>query len=795
MLRHYLKVSLRSIWKDKVYSLINIIGLTVAIACCFLFIFWIRYELSFEKGHSNADRIYIMLDEEIRTDQNRKHVNIRPHIFRQLKADYPFVEEATVIYTDKMPYATENKNRLMLSIAFSYPEFFTIFPVSCVAGTLEGVKKNKQGVFISEKAAINYFGSAINAVGKTFSSVFESLTIEGVIALPENSHLQFEVLQIAENNAMVEDLGGVHYLLIKENNKSSNSHSYLSEKQQVEISESLNKMRSGENQNTYLFQPLKEVHLHTDSTTERINNTAYYGEYKEVRLFAFIAVLILLLAIINYVNTSTARALSRSKEVGVRKVTGSGKLQLIVRFLLESLLIAIVAVILALDLGKLLLPSFYNVMGNSFPFQMDWETIGIATIICLIASLLSGGYAAFYLSSFNTITALKGGSKTGSKENLRKGLLCLQFILSIGILISTSVIYRQLDYILNKDLGFNRENVYELDANIWYEAGEFQQELLKNPYIISAAMASSPPFNIEWGYSGVSWSGSSKTEQEMTFGMLSCDEHFASVFDLKLIEGQFMETGDENSKSIIINETFARLLNVDNPIGLTITYYPLLTMNKPQKGKVTGVVKDFHFKPLQEGIHPLIMSIDYRLNNKMYIKIRPENKTETLAHIEKLYYQFRTGFGENIPFSIVPLDILYEQLYRKEIRLERLLVMFSILSVFLSCMGIFGMISFMLEKRTKEIALRKINGAKTQDILLVFTKEFARLIAFASLITIPIIWLLMMHWMEQYVYRTSMGWWLFLVIPLFVLLLTFFTIIIQILNAAKKDPINALRNE
>lgn len=800
MLRHYLKISFRSIWKDKVYSLINIIGLTIAIACCFLFIFWIRYELSFEKDHVNADRIYVVLEAEIRSDQIKKHIKLQPPVFRELKADYPFVEEVTCVSIERLHYSTENKNRLMLSIAFSYPELLTIFPLKCVAGTMEGIKQNKKGRLISEAAAINYFGSAINAVGKTFYSEFDNITIEGVVALPLNSHLQFDLLIIDETNAILDYSGGVHYMLVKKNYKLANSDNYLSEKKQAEISKSLSKIQN--TRYTYLFQPLKDVHLYSDSTTEHIPHSSYYGDYKQVRLFGIITLLILLLAIINYVNTSTARALNRNKEVGVRKITGSSKGLLIIRFLLESLLISVVAVILALDLAKLLLPSFYNVMGNLFPFRLDWGTIGIASLVCIFTSLLSGGYAAFYMSSFNTITALKGGSRTGSKENLRKILLGVQFILCIGILTSTCIIFRQLDYILHKDLGFDRENVYEIETSLWYESEGFQQELCKNPYIIDASMAAAPPFNVEWGYSGVSWSGSNIADQEMTFGMLSCDYRFASVFGFELIEGEFIHPGytwwqwaDDKSYSIVVNETFARLLNVDNPVGLTITYFPYGSEHS-MDGKIIGIIKDFHFKPLQEGIYPLIINFNPELTDKMYIKIRPENKAETLAYIEEIYYQFRTGtIGENIPFNIQPLERTYEQLYQKEVRLERLLILFSILSVFLSFMGIFGMISFMLQKRTKEIALRKINGARIKDILFVFGKEFAYLILLASFIALPIVWILMSQWIQQYVYRTSLGWWLFFVIPLCVLLLTFATIIIQVLNAARKNPIDALRNE
>ncbi len=807
LLGHYFKISFRSIWKDKVYSLINLVGLTVAMACCFLLVFWIRYEYSFEKDHPNADRIYQVIEAEIHPNRIKKNVWLQPPAIWKMKEKYPFVEEGVFMSIENGHYNTEQNDRLNLLTAFTYREFLTLFPLKCVAGTLE-VGSGQWTVFLTEEVARRYFGSAVNAVGKQMSDYASEQsnsghTIQGVISLPANSHIRFEMLRIASHEeGWMEFGGGLHYLLVKKGYKLQSNNVYLDEKKQTDIRDLM--ANRTDIRKTYLLQPLKDVHLYTDSVTERFGRSevVYYGDYREVRLFAWVAFFVLLLAIINYVNTSTARAMSRSKEVGVRKVAGAQRKQLVARFLIESFLLSVVAVVLAIDAAKWMLPAFEDVMGNAFPFLMNGEMLAVAAAMCVGTTLLSGGYAAFYLSSFHPMAALKGGTQTGSRETLRKWLTGIQFVLSIGVLICTAVIYRQLDYMLHKDLGFDRENVYELATGLWYESEAYQQVLCENPYVIHTTMAASPPFDVEVGYRGISWEGCDEVVKEMPVAMLSCDYRFATTFGLQVTAGEFLQSGytwwqdiEDKSLSIVINETFVRQLKLENPIGAVVRYRPD-GGEWEQEGKVVGVVRDFFFKPLQEEMIPLIINFNPEITTKMYVKIRPEKRAETLAYIKEMYYKMRTDeVGKRIPYMITSLDTVYERLYHKEIRLEKLLVFFSILSVFLSCMGIFGMISFQLERRTREIALRKINGAKVKDILTLFFREQAALVGLASLVALPVAWLLMHRWMEQYVYRTSMGWWVFILIPVGVWLLTIVTIALQVYHAARRNPVEALRRE
>lgn len=801
MFKHDLKISIRSILKDRSYSLINTMGLTIAVTCCFLFIFWIRYELSFENCHPNADRIYQVQDVELRADGIHKRMKIEPPVYRTLKTEYPFIEEAICVSFDRMHFLTDKGNEVMMVRAFSQTNFFTLFPLPCVAGVIQ--KNKERSVYISEIMAEQVFGSAQQAVGKTLAIYEDVYTIDGVLSVSPNTHVFFDLLVLKDDDPMIDNFGGIHYILVKRNYRIAGANTYLTKEQQQKIAHSLSKMR--ESKFTYQFQPLKDIHLYTDDATEKQQiYSTYYGDMKQICLFAFVALLILVMAIINYVNTSTARAMNRSREVGIRKVMGAERNQLVIRFLTESFIISLVAVVLAVDLARLLVNPFSEVMGNWFSFQFDGVTALIVVSVCMVTTLLSGGYAAFYLSSFSPVKVLKGTSHTGSRKELRKVLMIVQLTLVILILICTTVIYRQLDYIFSKDLGFDRTHVYMLDTSLWYGSESFQQELCRNPYIVNASMSSTAPFNVQWGYSGVDWQGNKEENKSITFAQIFCDYRYAATFGFQMVEGEFIQPKytwwqwtTPKSFSIVINESFRKILNVPQAIGTTITYYPYGDTNVPVEGVIIGVVKDFHVKPLQNDIPPLIISFNPEVTDRMFIKIKPENRAQTLQYIKDTYNRMKKddAVNKSRPFMLTPLDREYEQMYLKEVRLEKLLMLFSFLSIAISIMGIFSMISFLIEKRTREVAIRKINGATVRDILWLFGKEFSLQIGLSSLIALPVAALLLNRWMEQYAYRVSSGWWVFLLIPLLIAGITAATIFIQIRKAARQNPVDSIKVE
>lgn len=787
MLKHYFKVAFRSISNDKGYSFVNVIGLSIATACCLLLIFWVKFELSFEDCYPHADRIYRVLKIEDRTDGQHYSNHFRPPIINELKNAFPEIEAATFISHENLPFVDEDDTKGADGINADYTtadiDFLKMFFYEYLEGGPDAVVKNK-GCIMSEETAKKFFGNT-SAIGKTVtfgSGGGVSCTIEAVVRMPENTQIRFDIL-----NPFDHSYGGIHYVMLKENTK-------LSAEKKVQIENFLSTIQ--ETKDKLTFQPIKDIHLNSHKDLAKNSPWETYGDKKQIYLFSLAAFLILVIAVINYVNTSIARAMSRMKEVGLRKVSGSTRNQLIIRFLSETFIISIIAVFVALFFVKFLFPDFSEIMGNKVSLSFDAGTLIVAFAFCIVVSLLSGGYAAFYLSSFNPIKALKGGSQTGSKETFRKALVGLQFFLSISILICTIIMYKQINSMFNANTGVDKDNVIVLETSLWYDADNFIQIIKKeNPNVIDATIASSPPYNSTWGYSGVSWEGSKESVKELEFGQVFCDYHYANTFGLEVIEGEFIPPGlswwqhaEAKSFNIVINEAFKKVMGEENPIGITVSY------GWGMKGKIIGVVKDFNFKPLNDKITPLIMSFNPEASTSVYVKTTGKDKKATLDYILRKYKEMKPDYA-NRPIAYHTVEDDFNKMYEVELRTAKILAVFSIISFLISLMGIISMISFMIEKRTKEIAIRKINGAEIMDIVKIFLKEFSILALISSIVAIPACYYIMNIWLEGYIYRTSLSIWIFLGVPAFILLITALVIGIQIYLTTRRNPVEALRTE
>jgi putative ABC transport system permease protein len=784
MLKHYFKIATRSILNDKGYSTVNLIGLSVAIACCFLLIFCVKFEMSYENCYPNANRIYRLMIEEERSDGKHFSAYVRPGFTLALKESFPQIEAATFISREALPFTEagkEGSEAIMATHTEVSVDFLRMFAFEYVEGTPLSVIQN-QGSIITEKMARKFFGrqSAIGQIvqfGKGGPGV--SHTIEAVVKMPDNTDIRFDLLKPSERNGY-----GEHYIMLEKGQRMTP----LLEDQLAEFlstrQETKNKLR---------VQAIKDMRLHAPESVdskaaERIN---------QIYLFSFAAFLILIVAIINYVNTSIARALNRMKEVGVRKVTGAMRKQLIERFLFEAFVLSFISVLFAFLLTQLLFPHFSEMMGNKVSFGYDLQTIVIALAVCALVTILSGGYAAFYLSSLNPVNVLRGASKTGSKEMLRKALMGLQFFLSIAILICTLVIYKQIHAIFNAETGVDRKNILVLETSLWYGAEDFIQVITKeNPNVLDATIASTPPYNAEFGYSNVSWEGSDEAIKEIEFHQIFCDHHYASTFGLELISGEFIPPGltwwqhsKPESYNIVINESFQKLMGVDNPLGIVINY------TWGMKGKIIGVVKDFNFKPLRTKITPLIISFNPEICESVFVKMSGVDKQATENYVLSKYKEMKPDIGGNRPVMYHTTDDDYNKMYETELRTAQMLSIFSIISFFLSLMGVISMISFMIEKRTKEVAIRKINGAGIGRIIRLFTRDIVRIALIASVIAIPLCYAVMHNWLQNYVYRTTLSWWIFLIVPLFILFSTGIIIAAQVFLTARKNPVDSLRNE
>ena len=776
MIAHYLKIALRNIFKDKIYSLINLVGLSVAITCCFMLIFWVKFELTFEDCHPKAGRIYKVLEVEKRTDGLHKNEWIRPGIARQLKETFPEIEAATVVAHEQLPFVYENGEGIMVDYTTTTPDYLEMFSFEYVEGSKENVLKDN-GVIMSEEIARKFFGKE-SAIGKTvhFSKTIVC-NIQAVVKIPQNTHFKFGILHVKSSSNY-----GMHFILVKENAR-------FSEETQRRMADFLRTTRKTENKLSFL--PAKNIHLH--SPKELIYNVKWqtFGDLKQIYLFSIVALLILAIAIINYVNTSTARAMSRMREVGVRKVTGSTQRQLMLRFLSDAFILSVASIMVAVMVSKLLFPEFSMLMGNQVDFLPNFNTFLTALTACIVITFLSGGYAAFYLSSLNPVTVLRGGHH-GSKENLRQILIGFQFFLSVGILISTFMIYRQIHYMFTADTGIDSKNIIILDSDLWYDVEDFIQVIKReNPNIIDATIAWGAPYNAQYNHSGVSWEGSPEAVKEVEFGQIFCDYHYANTFGLQVIEGEFIQPGwswwqnaDSTAYSIVINETFRKLIGVDNPIGLKVN----------GKSKIIGVVKDFNFKPLKEPITPLIISYNPETCNKVYIKTTGKNKKETLDFILSKYREMSWGVKDHrMPVMYHTVEDDFNDMYKTELRTMKMLTIFSILSFSLCVMGIFSMVSFMIEKRKKEIAIRKINGAETGNIISLFIMDFSKIIGVACAMVIPVIFTILLRWIQTYTFRTSLSWWIFALVPLVVSLITAAIIAVQVFLSTRQNPAEVVK--
>lgn len=778
MLKHYLKISLRSIWKDKGYSFINILGLAIALACCLLLVFWIKYELGYENNYTKANRIYRVVEIEERESGLHYSNWIQPGISESLKSRFPQIEASVFVHGQRGPYEVlggEMKDGVMINHVYSSIDYLKMFDLEYLSGSPEVVAEN-YGTIITEEYAQKFFGKE-SPIGKTLSYGVVNATIYAVVREPKHTHINFDILSIHER---YEANYGNHYVLLREGTT-------LTPQFKEDMLSFLSSMKDTENM--LILQPIKEMHLNSPKEIRT-------GNPDQLILFSIATFLILVVAVVNYINSSVARALNRIKEVGVRKVVGSVKSQLILRFLCEYFIVSIVAVFLGMIFVKFSFPYFSETMGNRIALSFDSVTLLILLCVCLLITLLSGGYSAFYLSSLDPIRIFKGGSATGSKENLRKTLLSIQFFLSVGIITCTVFIYKQLDMMINYDTGVRKENILILNTSLWYDVQTFFDVIKReNNDILDATIALSPPYNAIANYSGVSWTGSDVGVENIEFSQIYCDHSYASVFGLEILEGEFIPPNLDwfhrvkpESYNIVINESFKKLMDEEEPIGITVNYHG------DKSGKIIGVVKDFNFKPLRQKTSPLILSFDPERSTNVFIKTTGKNRQATTDYILSKYNEMKPDFVKRPVMYTWAVDD-FNKMYETEINTVKILSVFTLISLVLSLMGMFSMIAFMIEKRTKELAIRKINGARIVDIVKLFIKDVLKVAFIGSIITIPICYFIMSRWLENYAYKTSLSWWVFMLIITTVLVISSTLIGIQVYITGRQNPIESLESE
>jgi len=796
MFKNYLKSALRQLWRNKFYSLINIFGLAIGLASCLLILLYVQDELSYDQFHKNKDRIY-RITEEFKTGEGVMETGLTPYkLAPDLKNQFPEIEKVVRIDYDLEKYMVKygDKKFMEESITSADSVFFNFFSFPLLEGNAATVLNDPYTVAISDKQAKKYFPGE-NSVGKilefTDARSYKSFQakVTGVFQeMPQNSHFHKDFI-LSKSTADI---------LIPERNEDLGWTSHFS---YMLLAPGTNPEKLEKAINQYIFknypknvtnwwshfrlQSLNDIHLHSNLKEELEPN----GDISYVYIFSAIAIFLILLASINYMNLATARAANRAREVGVRKVVGAMKWQLIYQFLGESIIITLLALFIAGILTQLSLPLFNELSGKEIVLNFfNLKLLAIIIPVTLLVGILSGSYPAFFLSAFQPVKVLKGTlAKAGQKSLLlRSGLVVLQFSISIMLIIGTIIIYKQWHFLQNKKLGIDSEQVLIVHAEtnkILNQYPVLKNELLKHSGIADVT-ASRKNLTTRFGnYTTLLMEGQEKGKSiPWTF----VDVNFFKTFDIPIISGfDFPRQYKSDSLTkFILNESAVKLLGLNSPIGTKIQAIG-------RKGEITGIVKDFHFESLHAAISPVVFIPEVTDLNYIAIKVKSNDLKKTIQSIERVYKQIDPEAIFN--YSFLNDDIT--NLYKTEARFFSVFTIFSGLAIFIACLGIFGLASFTASQRKKEISIRKVLGASVQNISLLLTKEFIKLVIVANLIAWPVAYFFMYSWLLDFPYRIEPGIGMFLSAAVIAVLIAILTVSFQAIKAALANPVKSLRTE
>jgi putative ABC transport system permease protein len=802
MFKNHLKIVLRKMQRQKAYTLINVAGLAIGLAAATFILLWVRDERSYDRFHKNADRIYRVYQAFHYGTYHLEQAQTPAVLAPSLKDECPDVELVTRVrgYRDEQIVKAGNRkfNERGLGIADEY--FFRLFSFPLLAGDPATVLARPYAVAISAKAAKKYFGST-DAVGRVLTIFDEDYAVTGVFRdMPPQSHFHLDVLcSFASFKQYHEPAWGLNvfktYALLRENGRPEAVAGQLTHLVKYHMFDSPKRYEAVIAKGDYTKFPLQrltDIHLGSHLLWEFEAN----GNGTYVKFFTLIAVFILLIAAINYINLSTARSAGRAREVGIRKTVGSTRRSLIRQFLLESILTALLAMILSLAALAVLMPAFRNLVGKSW-LVLPWAGNPLYlipwTILIVLVGVTAGLYPAFFLSSFEPVAALSGKFSRGLKRSgLRNGLVVVQFSLSVLLLVATMVVGRQMRFIQTRDLGYDQDQVVVVRTygELAQKLPVLKDALRRQPAVVSVSASSSAPgtgfTNIGMGLEG---SGSNTGTN-----MYIVDADFLDVMKMEMAEGRFFDrTIPTDGQAVVLNQSMARKLGAPDLLGKRMNIWA------GDKGNVLfpiiGIVKDFHYESFHEPIKPLVMVMLYGTvpweDAYLSVRVRATEMTRTLADIRRTWESVMPG----TPFNYSFLDSLYEAQYQNEARTGRVFGIFTFLAMFVACIGLLGLASYAVEQRTKEIGIRKVLGASVERLVLLLSSEFARWVALANLIAGPLAYYLMSRWLRSFAYRTDIGVLPFLFSALIVLGVAALTVGYHALRSAVAKPIDSLRYE
>lgn len=790
MFKNYFKTTIRNLWKNKTFSVINIMGLALGLACSLLIMLWVNDEYKVDAFHKNGKQLYSVFEQQFRDGKVDAFHGTPGVLADELKRIMPEVQYATNYAWNDLATFEANNKIIKENGNHAGPDFFKMFTYPLLEGNAITALQSPSDIAISKKMAEEFFGSPAEAIGKTIRyQNKEDYKITAVFDnVPKNSTAQFDYILtwhvFLEKQNWAKDWtnnGPPCYVMLRQGTDAK-----AFEKKINRFLDNYNKEQTGHSYIRLGIERYGDVYLY--SSFDKKGNVSG-GRIQYVKLFSIVAIFILLIASINFMNLTTARSVKRAKEIGVRKVVGAVRLALVRQFIGEALIVAGVAVIVALLLVVFTLPRFNQFTGKQIQLPVNeptfWFTIAA---LLLITGFISGSYPALYLSSFKPVRVLKGLPKfSGSALWFRKGLVVFQFILSMVLIIGTIVVSKQVNYIQTMNLGYDRENLLyiplEGDLEPKYEL--FKTMILQTPGIKDVSRITDVPTQIENGTGGVDWIGKDPTK-DIEFTQSAVGYDFVKTMRLQMAQGRdFSKDFPTDSVGYILNEAALKTIGYKDPIGKPLTFWR-------KKGTIVGVIKDFHFNSVHTPINPLVLRMGEKIGwGSALVRTKPGKTKEALASLEKVCKELNPKF----PFTYKFSDDEYANLYKSEQVVSRLANYFAFLAIFISCLGLLGLAMFTAEQRTKEFGIRKVLGASPLTLFTLLSKEFVFLVLIAIIIASPLAWMAMNNWLQNYTYHINMAWWMFGLAGLLSLLIALITVSFQAIKSAVANPVRSLRAE
>ncbi len=804
MIKNYLKIALRNLLKFKAYSFINIFGLAIGIAACIMILLFINDELSYDRNNLKADQIY-RVHTAARLAGNESNLAVSPApLGKTLVNDFPEV----IQYVRLMPNRTmliRYKDNVFNEANFYWADstLFDVFTIPFIQGDPQTALAQPHTIVITQRLAKKYFGNE-DPMDKIMN--FEDgtpYTIKGVVKdCPHNVHFHYDIFASMASLGLGDTpfwvANSFHtYIVLKKGVPGSQLtaklpafvEKYAGPQLRELFQTSYEEILKSGSRYEFHMQPLTDIHLTSHLDYELEPNS----DIKYIYIFSVIALFILLIACINFMNLSTARSMLRSKEVGIRKVLGSNKSQLIKQFLTESVLMTFIAVVIAIALVEIFLPSFNSLAGKELhtSYFSNYLALPALFVAVIAVGLIAGSYPAFFLSSFKPVTVLKGKLNGAGGTWLRSGLVVFQFAISIVLFIGTFIVYGQLKYVQEKNLGFDRDHVLVI-TRAWAlekQSQTFKEELKKNSHIISASNSDNLPGR-NFGQTVFRPEGT-QSSQQYILSVMSTDYDFAETMKLQLTGGRYFSRDfAADTQVVVLNESAVKHMGIKDPVGKRVIL-PGRTPDQNVFYKIIGVLKDFHFESLHQKIRPLAVVLDKGETAFLPVRISAGDVSGSVGFIESEWKKFVPGK----PFEYFFLDDDFNNLYESEQKTGEIFTVFSVLAIFIACLGLFGLAAFTAERRTKEIGIRKVLGASIPGIVVLLSREFTKWVLLANIIAWPLAYYFMNSWLQNFAYRIDMGWGIFLLSAVIALIIALFTVSFQAVKVAVANPVRALRSE